>query len=43
MIEAGLRTLYESGAIENPIYGNDRSLVSQVFLAMLQARQSSPE
>lgn len=41
MIEAGVRVLYESGAIENPIYSNDQSLVCRIFLSMSEARQSS--
>jgi hypothetical protein len=38
MIEAGVRALYESGAIEHPLEAADRSLVQKVYLAM--ARQA---
>jgi hypothetical protein len=34
MIEAGVSALYDSGAIEHPILGNDRELVRQIFLRM---------
>ena len=43
MIEAGVAVLYESGAIENPIHGNDQSLVRQIFLSMLEAKPPSPQ
>jgi len=44
MIEAGVRTLYDSGAIESPIYSNDQALVRRVFLSMLDMyRTSHPE
>jgi hypothetical protein len=36
MVEAGIRVLYDSGAIENPALGVDRELVRQIFLAMLE-------
>jgi len=42
MIEAGLFTLYESGAIENPVEANDRSLVREIFLAMSRIAPASP-
>jgi hypothetical protein len=40
MMEAGLRTLYESGAIENPIEGADRRLVSEIFSVMTGAMRA---
>lgn len=40
MIEAGVRTLYGSGSIENPVYANDRSLVEQIFRSMREARHA---
>lgn len=36
MIQAGLEVLYQSGSIENPLEGADRSLVERIFLAMHQ-------
>jgi hypothetical protein len=36
-----LRTLYESGAIENSIEGADRRLVSEIFSAMIGAMRAS--
>ena len=41
MIEAGVRVLYASGAIEHPIRENDQSLVSEIFLAMARLRRAS--
>lgn len=35
-IEAGLRVLWDSGAIEHPMLDNDKELIRQIFLAMLQ-------
>jgi hypothetical protein len=40
MIEVGLQMLYESGAIENPVEGADRSLLQAIFRAMHEARQT---
>jgi hypothetical protein len=40
MIEAGVSVLYESGAIENPVLGNDRSLVRKIFAEMLAASRA---
>ena len=34
MIEAGVRVLLESGAVENPIAGADEILVKKIFLAV---------
>lgn len=41
MIEAGVQVLYASGAVENPIYANDQSLVARIFLAMLSMSRTS--
>lgn len=40
MIDAGVRVLYESGAIENPIPANDRELVRDIYLQMYRERPS---
>lgn len=40
MIEAGLRVLWESGAVETPIGGADRELVQKIFVAMSHASGS---
>ncbi len=40
MIEAGLRVLLESGAVENPIQGLDPILVQEIFDAMIRAQRS---
>lgn len=37
MVEAGVRALYESGAIENPILENDQALVRRIFETMYLA------
>jgi len=42
MIAAGLDVLYRSGAIDHPIEGNDREVVSQIFAAMLKVLRPSP-
>jgi hypothetical protein len=34
MIEAGVRVLWESGAIETPMGDADRDLVHEIFVAM---------
>lgn len=34
MIEEGVRVLWESGAVENPIDGVDQELVRKIFSAM---------
>ncbi len=43
MIEAGVRVLWDSGAVENPL-GADRILIRKIFLAMtaLGLSRSSP-
>lgn len=38
MIEAGVRVLLESGAIETPMPGADPYLVQRIFVAMSLAR-----
>lgn len=37
MIEAGLRVLYDSNAIEHPLWEADRQLAEKVFRAMAGA------
>ena len=37
MIEAGVRTLWESGAVETPMDGVDQLLVERIFVAMSRA------
>jgi hypothetical protein len=34
MVEAGLRVLWESGAVEHPMGDADRELVQKIFVAM---------
>jgi hypothetical protein len=36
MIEAGIRVLWESGAVENPMEGADQLLVDKIFVAMFR-------
>jgi hypothetical protein len=38
MIEAGVRVLWESGAIENPNDDFDRGVIRKIFLAFRQAQ-----
>ena len=38
MIEAGLRVLYESCAVEHPLDYADRSTIRRIFLAMSELR-----
>jgi hypothetical protein len=38
MIEAGVRVLWESGAVEHPSSDADHNLIREIFLAMDQAR-----
>lgn len=40
MIEAGVRVLYESGAIEHPLEAADRNLVQRVFEQMVASKRS---
>jgi hypothetical protein len=44
MIEAGVKVLYDSCAIENPIRGTDRLLVGEIYKAMraVLSRASRP-
>lgn len=37
MVEAGVRVLWETGAIENPNEDFDRGVIRKIFLAMHQA------
>ena len=37
MIEAGVKVLWSSGSVENPVCGADELIVRQIFLAMIQA------
>ena len=37
MIEAGVRTLWDSGLIETPIDGVDQMVVERIFVAMSRA------
>ena len=40
MIEAGVRALYESGAIEHPMEDFDRGVVQKIFLEMTRVQES---
>ena len=40
MIEAGVRVLWDSGAVETPMEDFDRSLVQKIFVAMSRALES---
>ena len=41
MIEAGVRVLWESGALETVMDGPDQLLVQKIFVAMSRARERS--
>jgi hypothetical protein len=40
MIEAGLRVLWDSGAVENPLDA-DRTVIREIFLAMMTSLESA--